>query len=96
MSLFDLEDDPGEQHDVAARYPDIVARLKRSSIRPWRIIKAGRGEDRSDQDERRGLSCSVGWAPPTDASPIRLASLVDSKKPCQTTVVSTFQAEPTS
>ena len=28
MSLFDLEGDPGEQHDVAARHPDIVARLK--------------------------------------------------------------------
>jgi arylsulfatase A-like enzyme len=28
MSLFDLADDPGEQHDVAAKHPDIVARLK--------------------------------------------------------------------
>ena len=28
MSLFDLEGDPGEQHNVATRYPDIVARLK--------------------------------------------------------------------
>ncbi len=28
MSLFDLETDPGEQHDVAADHPDIVARLK--------------------------------------------------------------------
>jgi arylsulfatase A-like enzyme len=28
MSLFDLGDDSGEQHDVAAKHPDIVARLK--------------------------------------------------------------------
>ena len=28
MSLFDLETDPGEQHDVARDHPDIVARLK--------------------------------------------------------------------
>jgi arylsulfatase A-like enzyme len=28
MSLFDLENDPGEQHDVAAQHGDIVARLK--------------------------------------------------------------------
>ena len=27
-SLFDLEHDPGEQHDVAAEHPDVVARLK--------------------------------------------------------------------
>jgi arylsulfatase A-like enzyme len=28
MSLFDLENDPGEQHDVAGNHADIVARLK--------------------------------------------------------------------
>jgi uncharacterized sulfatase len=28
MSLFDLREDPGEQHDVAAAHADIVARLK--------------------------------------------------------------------
>ena len=28
MSLFDLENDPGEQHDVAAGHGDVVARLK--------------------------------------------------------------------
>ena len=28
MSLFDLEKDPSEQHDVAAQHPDVVARLK--------------------------------------------------------------------
>jgi hypothetical protein len=28
MSLFDVGDDPGEQHDVAAAHPDVVARLK--------------------------------------------------------------------
>ena len=28
MSLFDLENDPAEQHDVAAQHRDIVARLK--------------------------------------------------------------------
>ena len=28
MMLFDLEADPGEQHDVAARNPEVVARLK--------------------------------------------------------------------
>ena len=28
MSLFDLENDPAEQHDVAAEHPDVVNRLK--------------------------------------------------------------------
>lgn len=28
MMLFDLRNDPGEQHDVASAHPDIVARLK--------------------------------------------------------------------
>jgi uncharacterized sulfatase len=28
LSLFDLKDDPGEQHDVSASHPDVVARLK--------------------------------------------------------------------
>lgn len=27
MQLFDLENDPGEQHDVAARHPEVVQRL---------------------------------------------------------------------
>lgn len=29
MQLFDLQADPGEQHDVAAQNPEVVARLKR-------------------------------------------------------------------
>jgi len=28
MMLFDMENDPAEQHDVAARHPDVVQRLK--------------------------------------------------------------------
>jgi arylsulfatase A-like enzyme len=28
LSLFDLENDPGEQHNVAEQHPEIVARLK--------------------------------------------------------------------
>jgi arylsulfatase A-like enzyme len=28
MMLFDMENDPGEQHDVAAQHPDVVQRLK--------------------------------------------------------------------
>jgi hypothetical protein len=30
MQLFDLQNDPGEQHDVAAQHPDIVERLKKA------------------------------------------------------------------
>jgi len=30
MQLFDLQSDPGEQHDVAAQHPDVVARLKKA------------------------------------------------------------------
>lgn len=30
MQLFDLENDPGEQHDVAAQHADVVARLKKA------------------------------------------------------------------
>jgi uncharacterized sulfatase len=30
MQLFDLQSDPGEQRDVAAEHPDIVARLKKA------------------------------------------------------------------
>jgi len=29
MQLFDLQADPGEQHDVAAQHPDVVRRLKK-------------------------------------------------------------------
>ena len=29
MQLFDLQADPGEQHDVAAQHPEVVERLKR-------------------------------------------------------------------
>lgn len=29
MQLFDLQADPGEQHDVAAQHPEVVTRLKR-------------------------------------------------------------------
>jgi hypothetical protein len=28
LCLFDLKEDPGEQHDVAGQHPDVVARLK--------------------------------------------------------------------
>jgi hypothetical protein len=28
MSLFDLQNDPGEQKDVAGQHADVVARLK--------------------------------------------------------------------
>ena len=29
LSLFDLTNDPGEQHDVASKYPEIVTSLKK-------------------------------------------------------------------
>lgn len=29
MQLFDLQSDPGEQHDIAAQHPDVVERLKK-------------------------------------------------------------------
>lgn len=28
MMLFDLESDPGEQHDIAGQHPELVRRLK--------------------------------------------------------------------
>ena len=30
MQLFDLQADPGEQHDVAAQHPEVVARFKKA------------------------------------------------------------------
>jgi len=39
VELFDLIDDPAEEHDVAAAHPDVVARL-REPLGPW--VKHGR------------------------------------------------------
>ena len=41
MSLFDLRDDPGEQRNVAAEHPDIVARLRAEYDRAVRETPAG-------------------------------------------------------
>ena len=41
MSLFDLENDPGEQHDVAAEHRDVVARLKARYDQLVKEIPAG-------------------------------------------------------
>ena len=46
MSLFDLANDPAEQHDVAAEHPDVVARLKAHYDRVVKEFPAG-SPDRS-------------------------------------------------
>ncbi len=33
--LYRTKDDPGEQHDVAAAYPDVVARMRRDLLEQW-------------------------------------------------------------
>jgi hypothetical protein len=40
MMLFDLENDPGEQHNVAAEHADILARLKAAYDEFNREVKA--------------------------------------------------------
>jgi hypothetical protein len=40
LSLFDLENDPAEQRDVAAAHPDVVARLKARYDREVRGLAA--------------------------------------------------------
>ena len=40
MMLFDLQNDPAEQHDVAAQYPSEVARLKRLYDETNRLVPA--------------------------------------------------------
>jgi hypothetical protein len=54
MALFDLENDPSEQHDVAAQHAEIVARLK---ARYDKLMEASAQNDRSgsrtDDNPRR-------------------------------------------
>ncbi len=42
MTLFDLANDPGEQTDVSARNPEVVARLKMAFDRAVKEMRAGR------------------------------------------------------
>jgi len=41
MQLFDLQADPGEQHDVAAGHPDVVERLKKAFDEVQQQVPAG-------------------------------------------------------
>jgi uncharacterized sulfatase len=54
MSLFDLENDPAEQHDVAAKNPDVVARLKTRFDEAETTSRATTGE----ANPRRASVCS--------------------------------------
>ncbi|HOS65445.1 MAG TPA: arylsulfatase [Candidatus Latescibacteria bacterium] len=38
VELYDIKADPGQQHDVAARYPEVVARLREAHERWWEEI----------------------------------------------------------
>jgi len=41
LELYDLREDPGEQHDVASAHPDVVAKIEtylktaRTESEPW-------------------------------------------------------------
>ena len=42
--LYDIQADPGQQTDVAADHPDVVARLRQAHERWWEEIEPGLGE----------------------------------------------------
>lgn len=44
LELFDMRADPGQRNDVAARHPDVVARLKRDYEEWWKLVSARAGE----------------------------------------------------
>jgi uncharacterized sulfatase len=49
MMLFDLKRDPGEQHDVAAEHPEVVARLKRAYDEMLKDLPAAAPPKRKNQ-----------------------------------------------
>ena len=56
--LFNLKDDPGEYNSLAAKHPQIVARLS-ASIQRWRALYPINGV-------RGRISSPPGWHPPRD------------------------------
>jgi arylsulfatase A-like enzyme len=71
MMLFDLEHDPGEQHDVAGEHPEVVARLKRAYDEMNKDVPAPAKPDRRAS---AGLALPSGIRLPEQWPP-RLAKL---------------------
>ena len=56
--LYNLSDDPGEQHDLAARFPDRVSQL-RQRLETWRQVSRRRRTDPQPRFQAAAVSVSV-------------------------------------
>ena len=62
QELYDIEADPGQEHDVAARHPHVVARLREEYEKWWELVSRRFGDDPaiiigSDQEAQTRITC---------------------------------------